>query len=738
MLGILYLIIAIFWGSAVCAWVFPDMAEWAGKSFRGEKLKLCSLFLVVPAWVYTGLIPMTWLVYILSYMMRVIENGMLYANLAVMALFLISGIVMYVVRGVQRELKLPGLKTMAVSKGELLFLAFILYLSIRLFWTTFNIEENTLYVGLSVFSDFSPHLGMIRSFSSGNNFPTTYSHFAGEDIKYHFMFQFLVGNLEYLGMRLDLAFNVPSTIGMVSTFSLLYVLAAKLAGKRAVGFVAGLLFAFRSSWSVFQYLANRPAGESVWKAFTDNSEFIGYTPNENWGLWNLNVYCNQRHLAFSLGVLLLVLILFIPYLYEMTQRLRLEWGRVRRVRADAQGRQSLLLRKEKKADGALQGIVTEPDLNDASVRKEAEVPSSGQEDDDPEIPKCIRFFFQRSLFSREGWAFNNLAMAVFAGILLGALSFWNGAVTIAALLVLFVMAALSDHRLDFLATAVIAVALAVLQSTAFIDGSAVSTSFYYGFIAENRTVFGVLDYIFRLTGAALFVTAAAFVIADAEKRILTAAFAAPFLFAFHMSLTTDVTVNHKYIMISMMLFGILEAYLIVRLWEQKKFAVRAAAAALVVMLTVTGVFDYITVLNRNQRKNNLAFDLNDPVTAWIRENATAQDIFLTSNYALNNVVLGGAMLYDGWQYFGWSAGYDTAYRDGQVRLMYEADTPQELAELAAEHHIRYIIVDHDNRTSADYDVREDVIAAAFASVYTQDEGEWKLTIYDVSKPIDRN
>ena len=158
---------------------------------------------------------------------------------------------------------------------------------------------------------------MIRSFSGGTNFPTSYSHFAGEDIKYHFMFQFLVGNLEFLGMRLDFAFNIPSLLGMVSTFLLLYVFAVKLTGKRPVGYLAGIFFAFRSSFGVFRYLAERPRGKGVWEAFTEHSEFIGYTPNEDWGLWNLNVYCNQRHLAFSLGVLLLVLILFTPYLYAM-------------------------------------------------------------------------------------------------------------------------------------------------------------------------------------------------------------------------------------------------------------------------------------------------------------------------------------------------------------------------------------------------------------------------------------
>jgi len=41
---------------------------------------------------------------------------------------------------------------------------------------------------LSVFSDFAPHLAVIRSFSFGSNFPTEYPHFADGTIRYHFLF----------------------------------------------------------------------------------------------------------------------------------------------------------------------------------------------------------------------------------------------------------------------------------------------------------------------------------------------------------------------------------------------------------------------------------------------------------------------------------------------------------------------------------------------------------------------
>ena len=49
-------------------------------------------------------------------------------------------------------------------------------------------------------------------------------------------------------------------------------------------------------------------------ALQENTSFIGYTVNENWGLWNFNVYLNQRHLAFGLLIVTLVIYVFLDWL----------------------------------------------------------------------------------------------------------------------------------------------------------------------------------------------------------------------------------------------------------------------------------------------------------------------------------------------------------------------------------------------------------------------------------------
>lgn len=127
--------------------------------------------------------------------------------------------------------------------------------------------------------------------------------------------------------------------------------------------------------------------------------------------------------------------------------------------------------------------------------------------------------------------------------------------------------------------------------------------------------------------------------------------------------------------------------------------------------------------------------MEDPLTEFIRTNCDAKDIFLTDSYTINQVVLGGAMLYQGHQYYAWSAGYDTGFRDIMVARMYEAKTPRELHDLVMKNKIRYIIVDYGNRVSMDYDLNEENIRATYKCVYETGQGEWDISIFDTKKML---
>lgn len=676
MMALIYLFICMTTGYVLCTYLLPDLEKITETTFRGTAIKLNRGFVLLPAWFFSGTLVVTWTSYLLAYLFQRVTSPLMPANAISMSVYgMVSVLGIWLQFKRKKEWNMRH-QLACLTAGEIVFLTAVLCLVVSLMWRTFFVSDGTLYVGLSVFSDFAPHLGMIRSFSLGNNFPTVYSHYAGEDIRYHFMFQFLAGNLEFLGMRLDWAFNLPSALSMISVFSLLYALAVRLSGKRAVGYLSALFFAFRCSPSFFSYLAEVPKGTSVWEALRMNIGFIGYTTHEDWGLWNLNVYCNQRHLAFGICALLLVLHLFIPCLYAMAER----WQ---------QGRGASAIE-----------------------------------------------FLKFSLFSVEGWKAESYLRPVVLGVLLGLTAFWNGATLLAAIMVLFVLAMVSDRRVEYLITAVITTVLSLIQNNFFMEGLAVGgAKFQFGFIAENTTLFGTIDYIARLTGILFLVLFAAFAVVKGVRRWVLVAFSAPFLFSFFVSLTIDVTVNHKYIMVSIMLMNIFAAILLVKMFEMKNTAMRILCVFLVALMTITGFYDYTTVMKRNHPNYNLQFSMEDKLVQWIDENTTSQDVFLTPYYALSRAVLGGAMLFEGHGYYPMTAGYDTNKRYALTKEMYEASSVLELQGLIEENGIDYIIIDIDARQSMDYELNEAVFDAAYQKVYVEGDGEWMLSIYDTSKPL---
>lgn len=129
----------------------------------------------------------------------------------------------------------------------------------------FYIKDGILYSGLTVYGDYAPHTAMMRSFSAGNNFPTQYPHYGGADVKYHFMFQFLTGNLEYLGMRMDFAYNIVSTLSLVGFLMLLYQLALRITGKMCCGVLALFLFFFRSGMAFSDLYGSISRQGILWK-----------------------------------------------------------------------------------------------------------------------------------------------------------------------------------------------------------------------------------------------------------------------------------------------------------------------------------------------------------------------------------------------------------------------------------------------------------------------------------------
>ena len=661
MFGIIYLILCILTGMEAVGCLFPRRTAENGNR----------IWVILPTAFGTGVLMLTWAVYIISWMFSVCagaEHPLFYGNLLVMT---VATLVLAVLFKKKKKNIFPVAEGMLTRKWILrkeiiLFTVVTVFVTWMMFYV-FHMKDGILYSGFSVFGDYAPHTAMMRSFSRGNNFPTQYPHYGGQDVKYHFMFQFLVGNLEYLGLRIDIGYNLVSILSLTGFLMILYAISYRMFHSFCAGASALVFFFFRSGTAFWQYLWEHFRAGDLVETLRANTSFIGYTTNENWGLWNFNVYLNQRHLAFGLLMVSAAVWIFMEWL-------------------------------EAGCSHSENGIV----------------------------------WIGKRIFSKDAWAGRNVKIAVLLGVFLGLTAFWNGAALIGGLLILAGMAVFSDGKLDYAICAALAVFFSELQSKLFVSGSVMSLSFYWGFLAENKSLVGVIGYLAEISGFFFVGLVVTVVFLKRKERAVLFGFLLPLVFAFLVSLTPDINVNHKYVMISYAFTAVFWGWTVRRLFLAgktgwKKWLGRVVCGILCICLTLTGIYDYVIILRDNDSGHRVTVNMNSDLTDWLSENLHKDDLLLTPEYTMNEVTMAGVMLYCGWPYYAWSAGYDTYYRAEQAVTIYTTDDQNVLKETVKQEKITYILFE-DGMSFESQECREDIIRETYPLVYTSEDG--RIRIYE--------
>lgn len=617
-----------------------------------------------------------WIAYIVSYFCKVVlklENPKMYGcGIAMEVMLLVFAVT-------TTKSLLQGRTILEIEKRKrfLVEALFFVLLFAFIYWTmhyVFFMDEKTLRSGFSIFSDFSPHTAMIRSFSYHDNFPTQYPHYGGVDVKYHFMFQFYSGILEYLGMRIDFAFNWLSAASLWGFLVLLYYFAKQLTGYTTAGVITVIMFFCRSSFAGIEKLG-KTIMSGDWGGFFNNTAFIGYTNHEDWGLWNYNVFLNQRHLGFGLLIAAIVIMCFVGHLdwidkvlvsenVKFTERFKTGWKQ----------------------------------------------------------------FWMKAFAGKDAWLPKNWKTSALLGLMLGALAFWNGAVVIAALLILFGFAVFSDHKLDYAITAGVTLALSFIQTNFFMDkniGRNISTNYCFGFLANEPTMHGVLLYILQLSGI-FFIGILLFLLFFRGKfKAMIFAFLLPVIFAFTVSMTPDIAVNHKYIIIAVIFLNIFWSYALVRLWKAMNgtegLVLKCIAAMMFFILVITGAYDMVTIYNAD--KNTVEINMDSALTAWLRDNTNEHDLILTGEDTMSETTLAGVMLYNGWPYYAWSAGYDTDARAAIAIEIFSSTNTNRIKELIEKEGIDYIVY-RDGMTYEENECSDEVIKKLYKCVF--EEGSTKI------------
>jgi hypothetical protein len=200
----------------------------------------------------------------------------------------------------------------------LLIAGYVVLVSWMMF-ASFNTSGSKLQISNAEYSDFGPNTAIMQSFAVGHNFPTEYPHFSGDRIRYHFLFYFQAGNLEFLGLNPVWSLNLLSIVTLVAMLILAMTLGEVVFNSRAVGRLGSLLFFFFGSLSYVPFLRKQGSVRAAILSIRHQGDFLpSIFPyrGDSWGTWSQVTYLNQRHLASAIGILLLVLI-FLVIRYRM-------------------------------------------------------------------------------------------------------------------------------------------------------------------------------------------------------------------------------------------------------------------------------------------------------------------------------------------------------------------------------------------------------------------------------------
>ena len=133
------------------------------------------------------------------------------------------------------------------------------------------------------------------------------------------------------------------------------------------------------------------------------------------------------------------------------------------------------------------------------------------------------------------------------------------------------------------------------------------------------------------------------------------------------------------------------------------------------------------ILRDNDSGHRVTVNMNSDLTDWLSENLHKEDLLLTPEYTMNEVTMAGVMLYCGWPYYAWSAGYDTYYRAEQAVTIYTTDDQNVLKETVKQEKITYILFE-DGMSFESQECREDIIRETYPLVYTSEDG--RIRIYE--------
>src|SRR6266581_3317941 len=639
--------------------------------------------------ILVGLLASSWFTYLAGLAFFWTSRPLLWANL----LFFVSAVALLswpkwksrILKSAPEEAYLkPSKLFLPRPRGSgiadwLLIAGYVILVSWMMF-ASFNSKAGKLQIANPEYSDFGPNTALIQSFAVGHNFPTEYPHFSGDRIRYHFLFYFQAGNLEFLGLDPAWSLNLLSITTLVAMLVIVMTLGEVLFNSRAVGRLGSLLFFFFGSLSYVPFLRKQTSVRGAIQAITHVREYLPTIfpyRGDAWGTWSQVTYLNQRHFASAIGILLLVLV-FLMIRYRAAAAKRAETR-------------------------AVMNTITAPPNAPPENASASGSGNTGQLEELPEyqtnppIASLTTDPGKETAPSTESFV-TTLPAFIFSGVLLGLLPMWNSAVFIAAAAILGLLFILCPQRLQMIALGVTAGLIALPQMLYLSTGSGrahMPKLLHWGYTIDHPTAENVVKYLGFTFGAKWLLIALALIFATSLQRRVFLAVLSLLGVAFCFQFTIEVLANQKFIHIWVIIANLFVAFALWRLWHLSLGGTtlpgKFAAILIPLIIIPGGIIDFFPVHNTGWSEVTYR---NDPLIDWLNKNTTPREIFLTDRFVNHPILMAGRRILYGWPYYAWSAGYNASKYDRLYTELFEGKDPWKVYHLLKENGIKYVAYDN--------------------------------------------
>jgi DNA-binding beta-propeller fold protein YncE len=589
----------------------------------------------------------------------------------------------------------------------LLITAYVVLVSWMMF-ASFTAKGSKLQIANPEYSDFGPNTALMQSFAVGHNFPTEYPHYSGDRIRYHFLFYFQAGNLEFLGLDPAWSLNLLSITTLIAMLVVVMTLGEVLFNSRTVGRLGSVLFFFFGSLSYVPFLQKQLSVRAAIQAIKNQRDYLPTIfpyRGDAWGTWSQVTYLNQRHFASAIGILLLVLTFLViryravPSRAKASNLIRLLAGRGQPGSIETQQKMETACRdavpiqqtgftdapteEPNTAPTATKTVLDGASLSEALPESQKETASSTvAEEATQETARTSETFVA------------TLPGFIFSGVLLGLLPMWNSAVFIAAAAILGLLFILCPQRLQMIALGVTAGLIASAQMLYLSTGSGRANMpklLHWGYTIDHPTAANVVKYLGFTFGAKWLLIALALIFATSLQRRVFSAVLSLLAVAFCFQFTIEVLANQKFIHIWVIIANLFVAFALWRLWHLPLGGTtlpgKFAAILIPLIIIPGGIIDFFPVHNTGWSEVTYR---NDPLIDWLNKNTTPREIFLTDRFVNHPILMAGRRVFYGWPYYAWSAGYDASKRDRVYMELFENKDPLKVYRLLKENGIKYV------------------------------------------------